>query len=113
MKFPPHLLLTPIITSIVSCAAPSVNLEGRIISRLDIVYEGEKTVDEKRLRQFIEAKPGSIYSPTLVDEDTRRLYHTGFIDDVSFTALPEDNGGVMIRCTVKTRPLIGRSRVHR
>ncbi len=107
MKLPPHFLLVPIITSLVSCAAPSVNLEGRKISRLDVVYEGEKTVDESRLRQFIEAKPGAIYSADLVDEDIRRLFCTGLIDDVSFVALPEENGGVVIRCTFKTRPLIG------
>jgi outer membrane protein insertion porin family len=106
MKLPPHFLLIPIIAALTSCAVPPVNLEGRKISRLDVVYEGRKTVDENRLRQFIESKPGASYSPALISEDIRRLFYTGLIDDVQIHAEPAGHDEVNLQFKVTTpRPL--------
>ncbi|WAC20135.1 hypothetical protein OVA24_01925 [Luteolibacter sp. SL250] len=107
MKLPPRFLLIPIIAALASCAAPPVNLEGRKISRLDVVYEGAKTVDESRLRQFIEAKSGAIYSANLVDEDIRRLFYTGLVDDVQIRAEPSGDDEVTLRFNVTTPPPLG------
>jgi outer membrane protein assembly factor BamA len=107
MKLPPHFLLIPIIAALTSCAVPPVNLEGRKISRLDVVYEGRKTVDENRLRQFIESKPGASYSPALISEDIRRLFYTGLIDDVQIHAEPAGHDEVNLQFKVTTRPPMG------
>lgn len=79
---------------------------GKTVSSIVFKYRGPKTVDEARLRNFMSIKVGSKYDPELLDNDIKRLYETGLVDDVRFLAEPVGDKLKLI-AEVVTRPLLG------
>jgi len=79
--------------------------EGKKITNVEIRYRGAKTVDEARIRNYMEARAGSTYQQSTLDEDIRTLYSSGLVDDVQFFAENVD-GGVKVVAEVVSRPLI-------
>ncbi len=73
------------------------------ITGVDIVVKGAQTVSKSRIRNYMSVRPGQQFSYDKLDDDVKRLYETGLVDDVVFLADPQDNG-VRIIAEVKTRP---------
>ena len=80
--------------------------EGRKITAVVIQYQGERTVDEARLRNTMATKQGGEYSTERLDNDITSLVESGLVDDVRFLA-EEDGEGVRIIAEVTTRPALG------
>ncbi len=78
------------------------DFEGKKITKLDIRYLTEATVDEARLRNEISSKPGTEYTAEKLDTDVRALFSSGLVDDVRFLA-EESGGGVRLIMEVATR----------
>jgi len=89
-----------------SCSSTSSDLEGRTIRRVEFEYVGETTVGEDRLRSYLRTAPGVVYSSSVIDEDIRRLFYTGWVDDVQILAAPAGDSEVNLQFKVTTpRPM--------
>lgn len=91
--------------AVVSCALPpldgSTRFEGKRISKVTIVYQGRKWVDEERLRRLMTMKKGSVYSGHAADADIKSLYESGLVDDVVIRKIP-DYGKVRVQALITT-----------
>lgn len=86
-------------------AAPAVgqDFEGVNVSAVDFRYEGPQTVDEARLRNFIQLSAGAPYRTDKIDTDIKALYESGLVDDVRVLAEPQGES-VRVVYAVVTRP---------
>lgn len=75
----------------------------KTITGVDININGPKSVSENRLRNFMSVKPGQKFSYDKLDDDVKRLYESGLVDDVTFLAEPNAEG-IKIVAEVVTRP---------
>lgn len=75
---------------------------GVTVKDVVIRYNGSKAVAESRLRSFISTKKGSNFDAGIVDEDAKRLYESGLVDDVQVLG-EEVDGGVRVIFEVATR----------
>lgn len=75
---------------------------GVTVKDVIIRYTGTKAVAESRLRSFISTKKGSNFDASIVDEDAKRLYESGLVDDVQVLG-EEVDGGVKVIFEVSTR----------
>lgn len=75
------------------------------VSSVEVRYNGPKTVDETRLRSFISTKSGQVFSAEAVDEDAKRLYESGLVEDVQVLG-EEVSGGVKVIYEVTTRGVV-------
>ena len=65
-------------------------------------YNGPKSVAESRLRSFTTTKVGQNFDAGIVDEDVKRLYESGLVQDVQVLG-EEMGGGVKVIFEVTTR----------
>lgn len=65
-------------------------------------YNGAKSVAESRLRSFTTTKVGQTFDAGVVDEDVKRLYESGLVQDVQVLG-EEVSGGVKVIFEVTTR----------
>ncbi len=72
--------------------ASAQDFEGQKVTGVDFRYEGPRTVDEERLRNFIQLAPGTTYRTDTIDNDIKALYESGFVNDVRVLAEPVDDG---------------------
>ena len=79
------------------------DFEGKNVTAVDFRYEGDKTVDEARLRNFIQLSAGSPYRTDKIDNDIKELYGSGLVNDVRVLAEPVGSG-VRVIYSVTTRP---------
>lgn len=79
------------------------DFEGSTVTAVDFRYEGEATVDEARLRNFIQLSAGSTYRTDTIDADIKALYESGLVDDVRVLAEPQGES-VRVVYAVITRP---------
>lgn len=82
------------------------DIEGKLISEVQIRFVGPATVDEARLRNLISTKVGGRYSNERVDTDIKDLYESGYTDDVRVLAEPAGEE-LRIIYEVFSRGLIG------
>ncbi|MEM1083697.1 MAG: outer membrane protein assembly factor BamA [Verrucomicrobiota bacterium] len=79
------------------------DFEGKNVSAVDFRYDGPPTVDEARLRNFIQLSAGSPYRTDKVDNDIKSLYGSGLVDDVRVLAEPVGES-IRVIYSVTTRP---------
>jgi outer membrane protein insertion porin family len=79
------------------------DFEGKNVSSVDFRYEGDPTVDEARLRNFIQLSAGSPYRTDKIDNDIKELYGSGLVNDVRVLAEPVGDN-VRVIYSVTTRP---------
>ena len=82
-----------------------VNFTEKKITDIDIKIDGPKSVSENRIRNFMSVKPGQVFSYDKLDDDVKRLYESGLVDDVKFFGEP-DGDGIKIVAEVETRPAL-------
>ena len=99
-------LVAILIAFVPSTAEAQEDLVGKTISNIVFKYRGPKTVSEDRLRNFMSTKAGAKFDPDLLDQDIKRLYETGLVDDVRFLAEPAGESLTLI-AEVVTRPVLG------
>lgn len=75
----------------------------KTITGVDINISGPKSVSKNRLRNFMSVKPGQKFSYDKLDDDVKRLYESGLVDDVTFLAEP-NAAGIKIVAEVVIRP---------
>ena len=92
--------------TVLSCVgkSPAPDCEGMRISKAKILYLGQKSVDEVRIRNLISSKPGSLYSADRLDSDIKSLWESGLVEDVRFFGTP-CGGTVILTAEVTTRPI--------
>ena len=82
-------------------------LDETSVTVQDVVirYNGPASVNESRLRSFISTKKGNQFDASVVDDDAKRLYESGLVNDVKVLG-EEVTGGVRVIFEVATRQVI-------
>lgn len=75
------------------------------VQDVEVRYNGPKSVAESRLRSFITTKKGQTFDAGVVDDDAKRLYESGLVDDVQVLG-EEIEGGVKVIFEVAARGVI-------
>lgn len=86
--------------------AKSQDFEGKNVTSVDFRYEGPKTVDESRLRNYIQLASGSTYRTDTIDNDIKSLYESGFVNDVRVLAEPVGDGVRVVYAVVPREGVI-------
>ena len=73
-------------------SAQAQDFEGKNVTGVDFRYDGPETVDEARLRNYIQLRQGSTYKTDTIDSDIKALYESGFVNDVRVLAEPVGSG---------------------
>jgi outer membrane protein insertion porin family len=94
------------IAALATSTVHAQDFEGKTISEVAIRYNGPKTVDEARLRNFMATTAGQPYQTEKIDKDIKSLYESGLVEDVRFLAEPTGTG-VKLVAEVTTRSEIG------
>ncbi len=72
------------------------------VAEVEFRYNGAKSVAESRLRSFTTTKVGQTFDAGVVDEDVKRLYESGLVQDVQVLG-EEVDAGVKVIFEVTTR----------
>lgn len=94
------------VVAFVPAALKAQDFEGKTISEVAIRYNGPKTVDEGKLRNFMSTSAGQTYRTEKLDADIKSLYESGLVEDVRFLAEPVGNS-VKLIAEVTTRSALG------
>ncbi|MCU0795902.1 MAG: outer membrane protein assembly factor BamA [Akkermansiaceae bacterium] len=78
------------------------DFEGKPVTGVDVRINGPRTVDEERLKAFIQLAPGTTYKSDTIDNDIKSLYDSGLINDVRVLAEPV-GGGVRVVYDISPR----------
>lgn len=76
-----------------------------LVQDVEVRYNGPRSVDETRLRSFISTRKGQGFDAGIVDDDAKRLYESGLVDDVKVLG-EEIDGGVKVIFEVAARGVI-------
>lgn len=80
------------------------SLYGRSISKIEFRYEGDRTIEEQRVRAFVISKPGDRFTSEAIDSDVKSLYESGLVEDVRFLAEPDGTAVRLIAEITTSRP---------
>jgi outer membrane protein insertion porin family len=86
----------------IPAALKAQDFEGKTISQVVIRYEGIKTVDEAKLRNYMSTAAGQPYRTDKLDSDIKSLLESGLVDNVRWLAEPAGNS-VKLIAEVTTR----------
>lgn len=78
-------LLVLVLTGLISGRAFAENIVA-------IEVKGPRAVQPDAITELMDLKVGSEYQPGLVREDIKRVFESGFFDDVQIRAVPESDG---------------------
>lgn len=87
-------------------ALSAVAQEGKTVTSIDVRYVGAKTVSQERILSKMSTKVGSPLAISQVDEDVKKLYQSGEVDNVRVLSEPSA-GGVDLIVVVQSRALYG------
>ena len=96
-------LATLLFLGLAATSVKAQDIEGKNVSNVAIRYNGARTVDEARLRNFISTQSGQAYRSEKVDNDIKSLYESGLVSDVRVLAEPEGSS-LKVIYEVTTRP---------
>lgn len=101
------MMMRKIFIAILLCVAAVASAQTPYAANqiASVKVEGNKRIATETFLYYISVKPGSLYDETVIREDFRRLWQTGFLDDLKIESdkTPE---GVNVVFKVKERPLI-------
>jgi len=87
-----RVVLAALVFFVGSTSARAQDFEGKKVTNVDFRYDGARTVDEARLRNYIQLQQGSTYKTDTIDSDIKALYESGFVNDVRVLAEPVGSG---------------------
>lgn len=67
---------------------------GQVVKEVKVA--GLRALEENTVRAYIELKPGDDFSMETVDEDLKRLYGSGLVDDVKVDLTKPETGGCIV-----------------
>ena len=71
----------------------------------DIKIKGNSTVSSATILNKLKMSPGDVFEETALNKELRRLYATGFFNDV-FVETEERPEGVVVTFTVVEKPIV-------
>lgn len=104
----PRILLALCVFLAISCSKreQAPQFEGKRIETLIIRHSTPKYAQDSRILALIRSRPGETYSAEKIDDDIRRVWESGWVDDITFSVEPEGERLHLI-ATVSTRPGFG------
>jgi len=88
-------------------ALKAQDFEGKTISEVVIRYNGARTVEEAKLRNFMSTAAGQPYRTEKLDSDIKSLFESGLVDDVRWLAEPVGNSVKLIAEVTTRSQLVG------
>ena len=80
---------------------------AKTVRKIEVQYVGSPTVTKDRILSRLSTKVGDPYSQAKVDEDIKKLYASGDVENIRILAEPEGDMGVRLIVVVQTRALLG------
>ncbi|MBW2363724.1 MAG: outer membrane protein assembly factor BamA [Deltaproteobacteria bacterium] len=71
----------------------------------DVIIEGNNRIETEAIKRVIETEPGDVYLIKRLSEDLRRIYLTGYFDDVRIES-EDGTEGKIVMFRVKEKPVI-------
>ncbi len=71
-----------------------------------IEVRGNQFLQRETILYYVSSKPGATYSPEQLRSDFRRLWDTGFFEDLRINAEDGPRGGKIVEISVKERPRV-------
>lgn len=81
------------------------DMSGKTISSVDLRVSSNKTIDMSRLRNQISLKSGDKYNNETVNNDTKSLYESGLVSNVTVRTIPTGES-ISVIYEVDTQPLL-------
>lgn len=81
------------------------------VRKIEVRYVGAATVNKDRILSKLSTKVGDSFSQAKVDEDIKKLYASGDVEDIRILAEPQGDTGVRLIVVVQTRAMLGNVRV--
>lgn len=72
----------------------------------DILVKGNKVLGSDVVLMRLKTIKGSVFNLETIDEDLKRLYKTGYFDDISVD-VQDTSDGKIVTFIVKEKPIIG------
>lgn len=85
-------------------ANPDMN--GKPVSAVDIRVTSNKTIDMARLRNLVKLKSGGKYDTDVVNNDTKSLYDSGLVSNVTVRTIPSGGDSYSVVYEVDTQPIL-------
>lgn len=98
-----------IATAVMAGPASTVDAQGPAAApvAVEVRLVGLRTVDEDDLRDLIDTRLGELLNPDTVDQDIKKLYATGWFDDIRVASEPRRAGtGVRVIFAFEERPFV-------
>jgi outer membrane protein insertion porin family len=73
---------------------------------VQIAFQGNMRIGEGELIEEMRTKKGDLFSTRRLREDVKRLYKTGYFDDIKVDAEREWGGGLRLTFILKERPIV-------
>ncbi|MCF6313360.1 MAG: outer membrane protein assembly factor BamA [Verrucomicrobiales bacterium] len=80
---------------------------AKTVRSIDVQYVGSPTVTKDRILSRLSTKVGAPFSQAKVDEDIKKLYAGGDVENIRILAEPQGDTGVRLIVVVQTRALLG------
>ena len=96
------LLAASFVTPCGAAAAPSVSRVS------DIVVHGNQRIEQSTIISYLGVQEGSNIGQYELDNGLKRLFETGFFNDVQITPQPKSNGSTVLDITVVENPIINK-----
>ena len=80
---------------------------SKTVRKIEVQYVGTATVNKDRILSRLSTKVGDPFSQAKVDEDIKKLYGSGDVENIRILAEPSGASGVRLIVVVQTRALLG------
>lgn len=84
---------------------------AKTVRSISVQYVGSPTVTKDRILSQLSTKVGDPFSQAKVDEDIKKLYASGDVDNIRILAEPAGDTGVRLIVVVQTRAMLGEVRI--
>ncbi len=80
---------------------------AKSVRKIEVQYVGTATVSKDRILSRLSTKVGDPFSQAKVDEDIKKLYASGDVENIRILAEPQGDSGVRLIVVVQTRAMLG------
>ena len=78
--------------------------QGKTIASLSIRHTTPKLIQDRRLSHLITSQPGTPYSAKKIDDDIKRLWESGLVEDAAFAVKPDGRFVHLVASVSTSRP---------
>ncbi len=80
---------------------------AKTVRKIEVQYVGAQTVTKDRILARLSTRVGDPFSQAKVDEDIKKLYAGGDVENIRILAEPQGDTGVRLIVVVQTRAMLG------